>query len=256
MELANTKPHWRRRMINHVVAATEGSILLSSLFNIMVYVARFITILPNRYIDTSHDFAAERHDLVQARPLRFNDMEANFFIRLIIEHGYDHVIELGAYHLERAAGLARLFPSTKVYGLDITQDFAGERVIDGVTIGPNTLDHIRSIARRHGNRGLICSRGTLVYYSEDDLRALFALASRLGHDIALSEPNTPLQPYLAHSRIRTRRTFYHPFPQMLREAGFELPDNGGAQIQCAISEYGEERTFIFAQARGCPQATP
>jgi hypothetical protein len=32
------------------------------------------------------------------------------------------------------------------------------------------------------------------------------------------------------------------------DVGFVLPDDNGAQIQCSISEYGEERTFIFARS--------
>lgn len=226
---------------------SDRSFFANWLANVLIYNGRFLSILPNRYADRSYDYTGESHALAKARPLRFNDLEGNFFIRLILERQYSHVIEIGAYHLERASGIARLFPSVSVYGLDITKDFAEEKQIDGVRIAPNTPQMIRAIADRHGPRGLIFCRGTLVYYNQSDLKDLFLLAHSIGHDIALSEPNGPLTPYLSRSRRRTFQTWYHNFPQILTEAGYTVMDNGGTQIQCSISEYGEERTFIFAQ---------
>jgi hypothetical protein len=245
----------RRKILDRIIRWTDGSFFANWLANVLVYNGRFLSILPNRYADERYDYTAESHALTKARPLRFNDLEGNFFIRLVLEQQYSHVIEIGAYHLERAAGIARLFPSVAVYGLDITKDFASEREINGVHIGPNTSQQIRTIAQRHGSRGLICCRGTLVYYDQLGLMDLLAVAHSVGHDIALSEPNGPLTPYLSQPRPRTYRTWYHNFPKMLAEAGYTVMD-GGSQIQCSISEYGEERTFIFAQAKACFQVTP
>jgi hypothetical protein len=247
-QVSTKTPRLRRRMVDAAVELTHGSILLGWLANVLAYNSRFTSILPNRFTDARFDYPAEAHNLVRARRLRINDLEANFFMRAILERRSTHVVEIGAYHLERAAGIARLFPDLDVYGLDITTDYVMRRKVDGVNVGPNRADEISRIAAAHARGGLLCCRGTLIYYDERQLRELFALAFRLGYDVAISEPNTPLAPYLKRSRIRTRKSWYHPYPQILLDAGFVLPDNGGEQIQCAISEYGEERTYIFAAA--------
>jgi hypothetical protein len=237
---------WQRRAADFAIRFGQRSIFINWLVNVLAYASRFVRILSNRYVDGSFNYSADLDGLTSAAPLRFNDLEANFFIRLVLERSYSHVIEIGAYKLERAAGLARLFPSVTVHGLDITRDFTERRAIDGVRVGPNTLANIQSIAKASVGRGLICCRGTLVYYPPEQLRELFAFTHALEYDLAISEPNTALEQYIEVSRTRTKRTWYHPFRSMLKAAGYALPDNDGQQIRCSISEYGEERTFIFA----------
>jgi len=78
-----------------------------------------------------------------------NDHGLNFFARLILENRYAFVIELGSYTADRSIKLSKLFPQTKFYALDITDDFSSERILNGVTLGPNNLQNITVIAARH-----------------------------------------------------------------------------------------------------------
>ena len=178
----------------------------------------------------------------------FNDAGLNFFVRLILESRYDFVIEVGAHSLERSVKLKSLFPQLKVFGLDVTTDFAERRMIENVTLMPNTLESIRVIAKECGGKGLICSHGTLCYYSTDALRDFFGLAYELRFDLAIAEPNTVGEESLEWSLMRTYQSRYHPYLNFLRTIGFRLPDGQGRQIRDTVSKAGEARTFIFAQS--------
>ena len=102
-----------------------------------------------------------------------NDHGLNFFARLILENRYAFVIELGSYTADRSIRLSKLFPQTKFYALDITDDFSSERILDGITIGPNNLQNIAAIAARHRSMaGLVCAHGTLCCYPFADLGAV------------------------------------------------------------------------------------
>jgi hypothetical protein len=178
-----------------------------------------------------------------------NDHGLNFFTRLILEKRYVFVIELGSFTADRSIKLSKLFPQTKFYALDITDDFSSERMLDGVTLGPNNLQNIAAIAARHpSTRGLICAHGTLAYYAQQDLAALFKTAAALGFDIAFSEPNVSLaEQSRPRSFARSNGSSYHPYISMLLQAGYELPDGGGQQVRDCWGRYAEERTFIYGR---------
>ena len=56
---------------------------------------------------------------VSVRQTSFYDMELNFLIRLILEKGYDTVVEVGAYKGYRVADLKRLMPYVNVIAADL-----------------------------------------------------------------------------------------------------------------------------------------
>jgi hypothetical protein len=102
--------------------------------------------------------------------------------------------------------------------------------------------------RANKGRGLVFARGTLCYYTQEGLRELFADAFVHGADVAVSEPSTRAEGALVGSWRRTKKTFYHPYRRLLREAGFELPDgDGGSSDWVNISGFGETRNFIYAR---------
>ena len=179
-----------------------------------------------------------------------NDLPLNFYFRVAASADYAYVIELGALSAFRIIELGRLMKSvqrlTRVYGLDVTADYAIERELDGVIVGPNNLTTIRTIGGRHAGRGLICATGTLCYYAQDDLAAMFALAASQNCDVALVEPNFSV--WERENRMsfkRSRISSYHPYVPMLRIAGYELAE-GGLQIPRTWNDSAEEWTFIFA----------
>jgi len=234
----------------------ERSIFTIWLLNLSRFVSRCVKFLRSRYGDGAVNYWTVGEKLgTDAASDSFNDHNLNFFFRVASEGRYAFIIEIGALHAIRSRRLAQLMlrqsPAIKIYALDITRDFVVERELDGVTLGPNTLSMIETIAKRHsgvGEAGMICAHGTLCYYPQSDLAALFNLAFSLGLDIAFSEPNISL---IEHSRPRswrrTRKSHYHPYIPMLLRAGYQLPDGGGQQVRDCWGLYAEERTFIFAR---------
>lgn len=211
------------------------------------FVSQTIIYLPSRRVALAYPSVADRINSDPAATL-LNDHGTNFFTRVILEHHHDFVIELGAFTADRSLRLAKLFPHAKVYALDITRDFASERELNGVTLGPNNLLNIRAIGARHaGQRGLLCAHGTLAYYAVDDLAALFETAAALHLDVAFSEPNVSLteQSRTVNFR-RTAASYYQPYIHLLMRAGYRLPDASGQQVRDCWGRYAEERTFIFA----------
>lgn len=237
----------KRLLKSAVFSVGQRSVVLPWLANLAAFNVAATAYLPSRFRDGARDYGAQA-GLIGSQPTAadHNDHGLNFFSRVILEHRYDFVIELGALTLDRARALARLFPQTRIFALDITRDFTDTRTLDGVTVGPNTLTHIREIALGC-RRGLIVAHGTLCCYPPDDLAALFATAHELRLDLAFSEPNTIGEESLTCSLKRTQMSWYHPYLHMLRAAGYELPDNRGKQVRDSVSKYAEERTFIFAR---------
>jgi hypothetical protein len=179
----------------------------------------------------------------------FNDPGLNFFIRLLLEHRYGYLIEIGALSLERSTRVKKLFPDLSVYALDVTQEFRERHIVSGVTLMYNSTDNILAISREAHGRGIICSHGTLAYYANKDLYQLLTTAFEISLDLAIAEPNTIGEESLGGSLKRTHRSWYHPYLPMLRSIGYVLPDGNGQQIRDCWSTAGETRTFIFARAR-------
>lgn len=224
----------------------ERSIAIVWLLNLLIFNWRTLKKLPTRYRDKRRAYAAESQNIgTQSSAADHNDHGLNFYTRLVVQHRYDFVIELGAYSLERSRWMAKHLP-VRVHALDVTADFRECRIIDGVHMGPNDLQQIARIALQ-GGRGLVCSHGTLCYYSTADLERLLVLLAKLGLDLAFSEPNSIGEGSRDRSLKRTHLSWYHPYLKMLAEAGFTLHDNNGHQIRDSWGEYAETRTFLFAR---------
>jgi len=237
----------RKQAVRAFCALGARSILVVWFANLVRFVAVAVRYLPSRRSGLKYQ-EVDGQIGTHAAATDHNDLGLNFFSRLVLEYRYSFVMELGAFAANRSFKLAKLFPQTKVYALDITRDFAVEREMDGVTLGPNTLPMIESIAKRYSGGGMICAHGTLCYYPQPDLEALFDLAFSLELDIAFSEPNVSMTEHTRpRSFRRTKTSYYHPYIPMLLRAGYRLPDGGGQQVRDCWGRYAEERTFIFAR---------
>lgn len=228
-------------------ALGERNRLVPWAMNLIRFNARAVGWLPSRFSDERRSYTAEAGHIGSMPDATYhNDLSLNFFARVLLEHRYEFVIELGAFSLERSKWLAAHFPSVEVHALDITQDFQNLREIDGVHIGPNSLAHIRKIAS--GRRGIVVATGTLCCYTHEALTELLATLKELRLDLAFNEPNTSGEGSLTRSLRRTSQSYYHPYIAMLRQAGFTLPDGNGHQIRDCWGEYAEQRTFLFAKS--------
>jgi hypothetical protein len=230
------------------LALGERSIIFPWLFNVASVVAGFLRSLPDRYRDRQQDYTAESGLIGSGAANAYADHETNFVAWLLGEGRHAYVIELGALTLVRGRALSTRFPAIKFNCLDVTTDFSDERDVGTVTVGPNNRMQIEKIMRANKSRGLIFARGTLCYYTQVGLRELFADAFAQGADVAVSEPSTGAEAALGVSWRRTKKTFYHPYRRLLREAGFDLPDgDGGSGDWVNISGFGETRNFIYAR---------
>src|SRR5262249_51835831 len=108
---------------------------------------------------------------------------------------------------------------------------------------------IRQIVGQHHGRGILCSCGTLAYYPPDEFIKFMNEMADLKLDFAIAEPNTVGEGSLPHSIRRNKQSWYHPFLPTLWRLGYEMPDNGGQQPGDCIANYGDARTYIFAQKR-------
>jgi hypothetical protein len=224
------------------------SIFITWLFNAAALALHAVRLLPGRF--AAGQRYTEQADRIGSDPgaAFCNDPGLNFFARLILENGYNRVIELGAYTADRSLRLARLpFPQRpEIFALDITRDYAQRHTRDGVTIAPNTFDMVEELLSSPG-RGLLCSHGTLCCYAQGDLEKLLGLAFDRGFDIAIAEPNSIFEESMTRSLRRTTQSYYHPYLTILRRLGYQLPDNKGKQTRDCYSQYMETRTFIFAR---------
>jgi hypothetical protein len=221
--------------------------MASWLSNMAAHTADAIRHFPGHFKDRSLEYAsAEGIVGTLPRHANVNDTALNFFARAILEHNYDFVIEIGAYSLDRTKKLASLFPNKKFFALDIGPDYITKQVIGNVTLLPNDLATISSLAKKYDGRGLICSHGTLSYYCPALAEDLISVGAQSGLDIALVEPNAIGENSRACSMQRSRKSWYHPYLLLLRSNGYVMPDANGHQIGTSFSAFGEWYTYILA----------
>jgi hypothetical protein len=251
---------WRGMTVNMksnvkglIFALGRHSILLVWLLNFVYYLRWTLWFLPKRYRKWNFRYEDASGALgVSPTMQNSNEQSTNFFARLILQSKYAYAIELGSYSADRSIALARLFPAVKIYALDITRDFLEERVFQGVTLAPSSLSKIGSIAKSETGRGLLFANHVYTCVPYEDVLAIFKTALDLGLDLAIAEPNSVGEGTMPHPLRRTRNTWYHPYLPTLRSLGYRMPDNNGNQVSDSFVEFGDRRTYIFAEN---PQAT-
>lgn len=221
--------------------------MASWLSNMAAHTAEAIRHFPGHFKDRSLEYASAE-GIVDTLPghANVNDTALNFFARAILERDYDFVIEIGAYSLDRTQKLASLFPKKRFFALDIGPDYITEQVIANVTLLPNDLATISSLAKKCEGRGLLCSHGTLSYYCPPRAEDLISVSAKCDLDIALVEPNAVGENSRSCSLQRSRKSWYHPYLMLLRSNGYVMPDANGHQIGTSFSAFGEWYTYILA----------
>ncbi len=236
----------RNFLKNAALRLGEKTILFPWLVNSITHSAGLLSSVGAHYRDSVPDYSAVATIEPGDAP-SFNDHELNFFIRLILEQKYDFAIELGAYTLSRSKALSFYFPDVKVYGLDVTLDFAERRVVEGVMVGPYSIGEISTIAEGNKGRGLICARGTLMYYALGEVGRLFDLAFSKHLDIAICEPRSVRDYGFRGSWRRSKISYYHSYVELLRAQSYLLPDMDTGRAQARnLSGMAETWSHIFA----------
>lgn len=226
----------------------EKTIFVPWAANLIYFLVRVLKRFPLRYREhgTGYDTVGSRWG---THPGLYGDRSANFFIRAVLESRPRYLIELGAFDGWRSMTLARLFPALKVYALDINPDFSERKQItDNLVIAPNTLATIQSISKENdGLPGLLCSTGTLCYYSTADLVAVLTVARKSGMTLALDEPNVSITETTRTTPMRRMSSsWYHPWAFLLRNAGFTVHDDNAMQQDHTWGVNIEERNCIYA----------
>lgn len=236
----------RKFLKNTALSLGETTITFPWLVNSITHSARLLSSIGSHYRDSESNYSAIA-TIDPADTPDFNDHELNFFIRLMLERKYDFVIELGAYTLSRSRTLHSCFPEVRIYGLDVTSDFTERRVVDGVTVGPYSLDEVSEIVEANKSRGLMCARGTLMYYAKEEAVRLLSLAFSKRLDMAICEPTSVRDYGFNGSWRRSKISYYHPYVKMLRAQSYLLPDMDAGRAQARnISGMAETWSHIFA----------
>ncbi|MGE0734566.1 MAG: hypothetical protein AB7G15_18760 [Alphaproteobacteria bacterium] len=142
-----------------------------------------------------------------------HDPALNLFLRATLEHGYQTVIEIGAYSGARILTLKRLVPAIDAWALDIIPPYAVPSERDGVRFERYDL----SFFDRPLARALVCSRGTLSMMPPDQVEALMHRLAERGFDLALCEPVAYRS--VPHPLRRAAGSYYYPYEHMFRHVG-------------------------------------
>ncbi len=144
------------------------------------------------------------------------DAATAFFLRAVLEVGYMTVIEIGTFNGSRILTLKRLVPAITGYGLDIPKTFAQPFDVEGVRF--ELFDNAFFKVERP--QAIVLSRATLCCFKREELDAFIATLGGGGYDLALCEPVLAFE--FDTSLQRSKNTYYHPYPMILRNAGFHL----------------------------------
>jgi hypothetical protein len=152
-------------------------------------------------------------DKVIGGTVDIHDPALNLYLRATLEFRYRSVVEIGAYDGARILTFKRLVPSVEAWGVDILPTYQTPSERDGVRFHRFEPAFFTQVA----TPALVCSRGTLCYFSASELADFFHLLAGRGIDIALYEPVAYRN--VQHSLQRSPTSFYHPYDHLLRQAG-------------------------------------
>lgn len=166
----------------------------------------------------STDFSSTNVDIKYTHPV-ICDIAYNLYLRALVEGGYRTIIEIGAYSGERILHLKRTMPSVEAYGLDIVKTYHNEHSVEGVNIRLFSLDFFK-IKR---DKAIVLSRGTMANMSENFLSEFLQVLHMNDYDIAMCE-QAPFRE-IQQTSPRSSNSFYHPYPKLLRQAGYHFDQN-------------------------------
>ncbi|HAQ33131.1 MAG TPA: hypothetical protein DCP05_03400 [Rhodospirillaceae bacterium] len=156
---------------------------------------------------------------MSAAPPPVTDMASAFFLRVLLEGNYETAIEIGASTGARITTLKRLLGPVNAYGLDIMKNYQTPFEMEGVCF--EKFDPCFFASPRPAS--LVVSRGTLCCFTPDELVAFLTVLRKGSYDLAFYEP---MGYFPAESAIsRSRESFYHPYPELLQDAGFRLAND-------------------------------
>lgn len=153
---------------------------------------------------------------MSAAPPPVTDMATSFFLRILLEGGYETVIEIGASSGTRIITLKKLLGAINAHGLDILKNYQTPFEMEDVRFENFDLSFFESPRPA----SLVLSRGTLCCFTTDELAAFLNVLQKGAYDLALYEPMGYFPADAAISR--SRESFYHPYPELLKDAGFRL----------------------------------
>lgn len=145
-----------------------------------------------------------------------DDTATNFFLRVILEHNYKTVVEIGTFHGNRIISLKKLIPSINALGVDIGPNFAIPFTRDNVNFSQFNKDFFSNLP----TKSLIITNGTLTCMKIEEIKDFLSLIFLHKHDIALSEPCSLVETYITESPRRNAVSFYHSYHRLAVSTGF------------------------------------
>lgn len=145
-----------------------------------------------------------------------DDTATNFFLRVILEHDYKTIVEIGTFHGNRIISLKKLIPSINAFGVDIGPNFAIPFIRDDVKFSQFNKDFFSALP----TKSLIITNGTLTCMKIEEIKDFLSLIFSHKHDIALSEPCSLVEAYITESPRRNAVSFYHSYHRLAVSTGF------------------------------------
>lgn len=168
----------------------------------------------------------------------------SFYVRICLEFGYQHLIDIGALNGERALHVKHLLPNIEVTGLDISPSYNEQQIINAVTFERFSLDYFRQ--RR--SKGVVMANIALTYFPPAELLEFFKILRAYGYAIALREPQPIF--YNDEDLRRSRNSYYHNFDRALRLAGYTDITTNHHAMPMPINLGAAERWLLLHAAAG------
>ena len=177
-------------------------------------------------------------ETVVGRASPIDDLAVALFARTLIEGGHKSVIEIGTYTGERILALKRLFPDIDAVGLDILTNFKTPQEKDGVLF---QFFSDEAFAQEF-ETPIVLSRGTLSYFTPEELERFFDTLTAHRLAIAFFEPGPffHIEKSTVRYKKKNRTAYYHPYDNMLEERGYTLRVDKKKTYNWVRSMYGLE----------------